>query len=329
MKKVLFIRRNPTCIADGTVNYCLALTKMFQNDDDIEILPIVDYPEIQMPLFRFIYNSRTLTEAFKEADIIHVNGYTSLGVAQAMRIAKSQGKYVVYTAHWHPFNRLNHPFWGKIFFNRIIKPYVRRFVDVVTTINREDTAFFSSFHSQVIMIPHWMTTQAVCSNASIHQPNMILFVGRTDDPVKGFEHLYHLPIGKYEIHIVGRGNIKMRKDFVRHIDISNEELEQLYLKASLTVVPSFYEAFSYVALESLTHGTPVVMSDNVRIADHLGDIQGYTIFPFHNFYKFCEAVEQTIGTPVDTSKVEKNFSPDHIRLKYKKVYMGHEFKSSE
>lgn len=151
---------------------------------------------------------------------------------------------------------------------------------------------------------------------------MILFVGRVDDPVKGFQHLYSIPEGKYEIHCVGKGTIKQRGDIIQHINIPNEELIQLYAQASLVVVPSKYEAFSYVTLESLCYGTPVVMSENVRIADHLKGIKGYSIFKYGDNKDFIKKIEETIGENVEITKIMSIFNPEKIRLAYKKLYLS-------
>ena len=94
----------------------------------------------------------------------------------------------------------------------------------------------------------------------------------------------------------------------------------LYKEASLLVVPSRYEAFSYVALEALQSNTPVVMSDRVRIADHLNGIKGYTIFHYQDYKGFEQAVNETIGTSVDVKKISQIFSPDVIKEMYISEY---------
>lgn len=45
--------------------------------------------------------------------------------------------------------------------------------------------------------------------------------------------------------------------------ISKQEMEKLYSHVRITFMPSYYEAFGYVALESLASGTPVIASSAV------------------------------------------------------------------
>ena len=317
MKTIIYIRQ---AVPGGTDNYCKALYRTFCNDAECRAEAIADYPIVKSRLFHYYYKSKPLKEAIRKADIVHVNGYTAMGTIQAIRYAKQLKKKVVYTAHWHPFRCLRHPLMGKLFFNLMLKPFIRKCADVVVTINNEDTRFFQSFHRNVVQIPHWNDNIRQQSQTE-KKKNMILFVGRINDPVKGIEHLYRLPAGKYEVHCVGKGEL-LRKDFIQHTDISDEELHQLYQQASLLVVPSKYEAFSYVALEALLNHTPVLMSENVRIADYLHNVEGCNVFAYGDYDAFVKAVEQSIGTNVETDKVREIFNPQIIKEKYKKVYLG-------
>lgn len=319
MKEIIYIRKSPTGGSDGTANYCKALYDMFKDDADTRACPIVDYPTIPSRLFKYYYRHKPLAEAIQKADIVHINGYTAMGTAQALYLAHKYGKQVVYTAHWHPFQCLRHPFLGKTFFNVIIKPLVRRCAQKVVAINNEDYAFFRAFHPHVEQIPHWYAVKETTPHV-VKKKNMILFIGRINDPVKNISTLYSLPKGKYEVHCVGRGELAARPDFIQHVNLSDEALARLYDEASLVVIPSKYEAFSYVALEAMSHGTPVVMSDRVRIADYLSGIQGYSVFKYNDDADFLKKVEATIGSTVDRQAIKDFFAPERIKLHYKKLY---------
>ena len=147
---------------------------------------------------------------------------------------------------------------------------------------------------------------------------MLLFVGRNEEN-KGIDHLYKLP-AKYEVHCVTKGPL-LRKDFIIHSDISDNELNMLYKEAALVVIPSRYEAFSYVALEAFAHGTPVVMSDRVQIADYLKDKCGYSIFKYSDYDSFLDAVEKTINTKVDIEAIMSVFTPSIIKNLYRDAYL--------
>lgn len=277
-------------------------------------------------LFNDVYDIKKLKQELfnANADIIHINGYTSMCTVQAFRLAHKMNKKIVYTAHWHPFKYLRRPVFGKLFFSVFLKPLISRYADCVVAINNEDYAYFKSFCNNVIQIPHWMRLSIDSSFNTSHDKvkNMILFVGRVDGANKGIHHLYHLPEGKYDIHCVGEGTMKERSDIHHHVNITNEEQKNLYKKASLLVVPSTYEAFSYAALEALYCGTPVVLSKGVRIADYLGNEDYCTVFDYGDINGFCSAVEKTIGKAVDIEYIHKLFDKQRAMSLYKKMYLS-------
>ena len=293
---------------------------MFAQDDTLKACEIADYPARKSLLFHYSYRMKPLAAAIRQADIIHINGYTAMGTVQAFLLARHYGKKIVYTAHWHPFRMLSHPLAGKIFFNVFLRGLIRRYADKVVCINNEDTAFFSRFCKRVVRIPHWFYAKRP-DTLPQKKKDMVLFVGRVNDHVKGIDYIYALPEGKYDIHCVGNGTLpRQRADITHHVNISDEALGRLYAQASLLVIPSMYEAFSYVALEAFSFGTPVVMSDRVRIADYLDGVQGYAVFPYGDKQAFVEKVEVTIGCPVDVATILSIFDRNRIRTLYKELY---------
>lgn len=109
---------------------------------------------------------------------------------------------------------------------------------------------------------------------------IILFVGRID-PLKGADnlikalpHLSHIP--KLRLMIIGGGEHSQREldqlqKLAHNLEVQNlvdfrglikhEDLPYFYNAADACVVPSYYESFGLVALESLACGTPVVATD--------------------------------------------------------------------
>lgn len=75
-------------------------------------------------------------------------------------------------------------------------------------------------------------------------------------------------------------------------------------------------------MEALQNGTPVVMSDRVRIADFLNNIKGYNIFNYGNLDDFIAKVNSTIGTGVDTDTINQIFSASVAKQKYKQKYIS-------
>lgn len=323
MIKILQIRETPLTKCAGIDANCQGLISLFDGDEQIKMLPTIDYTRHTDPfIHQYWLDEKEICASIEEynPDIVHIHGAYSFTLWVAVKCAKKYGKPIAFSGHFHPFYALKRPLMGKLFFHLITRNVLKK-IDLVFTINNEDSAQMSAYHKNVVKLPHWSKYEDPGTSEQ-KVKNMILFVGRLTENNKGIEHLYHLPEGKYEIHLVGRGDVELRSDMVKHVNISDEELKLLYLRASLLVVPSRYEAFSYVSIEALMSNTAVVMSDRVRIADHLNGISGYSIFKYHDYDGFVKAVADTIGRQVDVANVEKAFNPSLIKLAYKTAYLS-------
>ncbi len=160
---------------------------------------------------------------------------------------------------------------------------------------------------------------------------MILAVGRVE-PVKGFDLLLEaaalLPAeDRFEVVIVGgEGNKKTLvtalKEKAHQLElgsnvrfegiIGHEQLPLYYNAADATVIPSFYESFGLVALESLACGTPVVASP----VGVLPELIGYnSAFGFlvegREPARWAEAISRAYkdGKPIPASALEAGLAP--------------------
>ena len=323
MISILQIRETPHTKCAGIDANCQGLIDLFSADPDIIMLPTIDYTRHTVPVLKqFFLDKKEICKSIEELnpDVIHVHEVCTFSLIVAVKCAKQYGKPIVLSPHFHPFWALRRPLMGRLFFNLITKRVLRD-VHTVFTINNEDTSIFNKVHNNVVRIPHWSRFEIPAEKPN-KNPRMILFIGRLNESNKGFEHLYHLPEGKYEIHCVGKGDVELRSDMVKHTNISNEELVELYQQASLLVVPSRYEAFSYVTLEALANYTPVVLSERVRIADYLQGESGVSCFYYQDYEDFVLKVEKTIGSQVNPQRISRHFSPDLIKKQYKEAYIS-------
>lgn len=323
-KTVLLIHPHAENLVDGVATHCQRLYELFHNDNEIVIPKPENYPYRKIALFNNLFHFLPLLRAIRNsrADIIHIHGYTTLQVGQALLAAAIYRKKIVYTPHWHPFHELRRPLLAKAFFNLTIAPLIRMFASSCIGLNHEDSEFLKKLGKPVYTIPHWIEAKGASLSEKVSKKGrMILFVGRFDALNKGIDYLWHLPEGMYDIHLVGKGDINPRCDMTLHINIPNEELSKMYLESALVVVPSQYEAFSLVSLEALTAGTPVVMSDKVRIADYLNGIEGVRIFKYGDYDDFCRAVKESMYMKVDKESIYDIFSPETARTRYRQVYM--------
>lgn len=320
--KLMVLQISPKTVNSfgGIKHHCEELCALFTGDSSVFSKLLEEVSAFySLLLKKYTFNPLSLYKKIREMnpDIVHVHGFANISVIEAIIIARILNKKIVYSPHFHPFQYLQHPFLGKIFFWFLLRP-VLPLVDTTVTISETDEQFFNRFHRRVVSIPHYYDGGDGLQSGIARKKNMILFVGR-NEANKGLDHLYQLP-SKYEVHCVTKGKL-LRDDFILHSDVSNEELHKLYCEASLVVIPSRYEAFSYVALEAFAHGTPVVMSDRVQIATYLKGKSGYSIFKYMDYDGFIKAVEETIGSDVDYDEIMRIFSKERIKELYKSVYM--------
>ena len=325
MMKVLCIRENPLHVNEGIDKHCKALSSLLEGNEEVKILPvddINDFIRIKALKNRKIYKWGSLKRRILSSgcDIVHVHGFASFLVVEAIIAAKVCKKKVMYTAHYHPVETLDNPKFGKLFFKFILRP-VLWLVNGFIALNHEDRKVFGRYIKQVFQIPHWMRMEIKNVKFEDKKKNMLLFVGRNKGN-KGVEHLLHLPRGKYEVHCVCGDTTIERDDFILHHDISNEQLSELYAQASLLLVPSKYEAFSLVALEAFMHKTPVLMSDRVRIADYLEGYSGYTVFKYGDYDAFNKVIDVAMLQVVDVDEISQVFNPDRIKNLYVKAYQS-------
>ncbi|MCE9077071.1 glycosyltransferase family 4 protein [Bacteroides thetaiotaomicron] len=324
MRSVLLLDVKASSLCAGINRYCENLVELFTANSKVEVIQI-DYSRIRLKSFKLLGKKiYSFTDLFKyndlrKCDIIHINGFASIVVLQFFIISILLRKKIVYTPHFHPFEKLNHPLLAKIYFFLLLRPCLY-YVKTITTINKEDTAFFKRFHKNVVCIPNWLQQFPDLRIKEPKNKKLILFVGRADAN-KGIDHLYTIPRNKYEVHCVTSGYIQ-RDDFIIHKDASETELKSLYKKASLVVIPSRYEAFSYVALEALSFGTPIVISDRVRIYDYLSHLQGVTTFLYGDYVAFNIAIDITIQQSVPVEKVMSIFDKKKIRNSLLNVYVS-------
>lgn len=124
-----------------------------------------------------------------------------------------------------------------------------------------------------------------------NEPFKILFVGRIN-ALKGIDHLlYALKIitnkypKKFSLIIMG-GNkeeyeknpeFKLLVQIIKQLDIDAEiqflaqsnhhELSLIYQQSNVLILPSYYETFGLVALESMACGIPVIVTENCGISE--------------------------------------------------------------
>ena len=142
MVKVLIIRDKTRSFNGGIKRHCSDLKELMSNYKD---LTIADIPSKYLKLFRkSVFRSKELNSYIiqNSCDVVHIHGFMSLGVIQAIKTAYKLKKKIIYSPHFHPFEYLKNPILGKLFFYIFLKPLLHK-IDTIITINKE------------ISIPKW------------------------------------------------------------------------------------------------------------------------------------------------------------------------------
>lgn len=154
---------------------------------------------------------------------------------------------------------------------------VRSSLEVQVAVSEAAREFVGRYHSgPCVVIPHAVHLPPAAEMRPAHPPGNpveLLFVGRMDEPRKGFavmiEALKRLQAeqpGKYRLTAVGPGanhwQSKVETLPVRlGGELTDQELGKAYAGADLLCLPSIGgESFGLVAVEALAHGLPVIAS---------------------------------------------------------------------
>ena len=78
-----------------------------------------------------------------------------------------------------------------------------------------------------------------------------------------------------KIIFVGRDDYFYKRLHIKPEHVTDAELSNLYEHAEALVFPSFMEGFGLPALEALSHGCPVIVSDIPVFHELLGDVPKY------------------------------------------------------
>ena len=175
----------------------------------------------------------------------------------------------------------------------------------------------------------------------------ILFVGRLTENKGVYQLLkaFRLLIPKYpnlHLTIVGDGDFKTFLKECQGIwhrvtftgNLNTQEVHQLYDKATVGVLPSFNEQCSYVVIEMLQHGLPVVGTDSTGLAEMIQDgINGYKIHIKTDNTLSCDELANKIILCLDNQKTlstgakavyHQHYTAKQMILNHQELYRKYE-----
>jgi len=253
-----------------------------QNERKLTIIPVhCLWERYYLPTF----NLRDISNAIKEADIIHLMGHwTILNAISYFYIKKYKKKYVVCPAGALPlFGRSQ---LLKKIYNQIIGKKIIKNANAHIAIVKDEIAHYETYGvdpKTINLIPNGispikLSQYSVRQKLNLANIPFILFIGRLNT-IKGPDLLVEAfgllsdTIPSYHLVLAGpdegmKENLKKycsdrkineRVDFLGYV--GGEDKFSLYREASLVVIPSRQEAMSIVVLEAGISDVPVVLTD--------------------------------------------------------------------
>jgi len=280
--------------------------------------------ELHYPFFRGL----DAALARDRPDILHAHTYGTNQVAVARRHHRRTGTPFVLTAHFHPIwsiygGWLRHRIRG-FYDHRLAGPVLETAARLILQ-TREEERLLRSLGLKLppveIIPPGYSPLPPPPEGMAPFQERFgiagayVLFVGRLAsnkglvDLVVAFAAMAredpeaHLVLvgedggmrATLEARVRGLG-LESRVHFLGHLP-DESLLAAAYREATFTVLPSEYEAFGLVLLESLAHGTPVIASRVGGIPDFIEDERSGILVPPGQVVPLTEAMRRLWGEP--------------------------------
>jgi glycosyltransferase involved in cell wall biosynthesis len=264
------------------------------------------YKIIRLRSFNFknqiIVNPFSLFNIIKKCNslIYHIHTFTSpIAILSMIFLILTRKKFIL-TPHYHPAKFHKYPLVVS-FLEKISSFLVKKadLVFVITQYEKERISKIININKDKVIILPWGCEPLDRSFVPLprSQRKFFLFVGRLSHN-KGIEILMEvfkaLP-EEFKLLIVGpdtEGYSSLIKKIpnIEYLGYLEEnEIEDLYKKSIALILPSKYEAFGLVALESLRWGTPVILSENVMSNELI--ISNKCGFVYKNVKELCNLIE--------------------------------------
>lgn len=235
-------------------------------------------------------------------DVIHVHGFSSFFVRQCLSLSKEilPNATLVYTPHYHPFRYHTRPLLATLFFHVLLKSNLKH-LDTLIALTESEKDFFAPymFADKITVIPNGITGRDFSIDKKKPTQKRLLFIGR-DDHNKRLDFILAQRdyFAQHQIYcdiVTDRDNVS-DDVFTFHKNLAHLQLNELYRNSMIMVIPSKYEAFSIVALEAMSFGLPVLLSDRVQIKSYLNDNEAFNmIFQYDNQNSFLEKLEKILN----------------------------------
>ncbi|MEZ9461145.1 glycosyltransferase family 4 protein [Vibrio splendidus] len=198
---------------------------------------------------------------------------------------------IYYQPHGVSYDPQNNKSKLERFFFKVVEVMLCKLVHKIIAISNYEKKLLIDAHvnSKVVMIYNPVQI-GMSNNIGNLDEKYYLFVGRFDEQ-KGLDRLLDFWSGfnGSKLVVVGESvlNSNVRQENLTNVEFVNwvcpDELVSYYSNATALIMPSRWEGFGLVAIESLACGTPVISSNRGALPELIDDgVDGY-IFDFEDF----------------------------------------------
>jgi len=236
-------------------------------------------------------------------------------------------------------------FFKRYHLSRIIFKHVADYYITITRQMEKDLTKLGITTNRIIYLPNSIDVNSFHPKGE-KEDNLLLYLGRIV-PVKGLhvllESLRYVkqstclviagPIGdfKYYQYIteqIERENRKGRHKVTYLGTVPQQELIRIYQKASIFILPSFWEAFPVTILEALSCETPVITTPVGGNPEVIRNFENGILVPVNDTSKLAEAVNYLLDDKdrrLEMGRkgrewVIKNFSAEVIARRLRRIY---------
>lgn len=257
-----------------------------------------------------------LSHQAKTFDVIHIHAWWNLVSVLSCVIAQAKGVKVVVsprgTLSAYSFKHKS-SFIKKIFHQLTGSKWLSRCAIHATSSSEQRELAYLIKPKQIFNIPNFINLPALAEKALRQDSNVIklLFLSRIDEK-KGLDVLINalaLVNTPWRLSIAGDGDMQYIDGLKKIAAAKNighnmswlgfrhADKFDVYRQHDLLVLPSHNENFGNVVIESLSTGTPVLLSKNVGLADYVTE---------HNLGWVFELDEESLKTSIELAAKEEN-----------------------